>query len=233
MDVSELLGLLGKRAPDAALARVLGPDDLRALGAPNAGLGTGAPQLQKMRHSHHMLARLIAEGKRPQEISLITGYDPAYISNISNNDPVFKDLVSHYSKEVEQVFVSVHERLAVLSINTVDELRDRLDTAPESFTNRELMELGELTLDRSGAGPSSTVNSKQTLTLVTPDVIAMLKQEIASRSNGKVLPHDQRPKISHVIEHEPLAESNPARGESEGTGLRTTSGQVLEKDPPV
>ena len=53
----------------------------------------GAAKLKKIRSSHHEAARLVALGKEPSEISLITGYTPARVIQLKH-DPAFLELSS-------------------------------------------------------------------------------------------------------------------------------------------
>lgn len=202
----------------ACYKRDLNQSDIRALwDLPNGALESTTGTLVKLRFQHHALARLIAEGRPDTESSLITGYDPARIS-ILKRDPAFSSLVQYYKEQVKEVFVNVHERLAALGLNTVEELMQRLDETPDSFTNRELMELAALGLDRSGVGPSSRVDHNHKHSL-SPDVLQRLKDELASRTVGAVraLPSNSPGSGSGVIiEHEPLAGTETPTG-SEGT----------------
>lgn len=146
------------------VVRELGEGDLPALQAPQA-LGSTAPALVAIRNTHHMLARLLAEGRKPQECSLITGHSASRIS-ILQNDPAFKDLVAYYRENVEAQYADVHARLAGLGMTAVEELQQRLEEEPEKFSAREVKEIAEFALDRSiapkktaggpgGGGPGS------------------------------------------------------------------------------
>lgn len=121
---------------------------------PEGGLKSETNQVLKIRNTHHALARLLAEGRKQVEVSSITGYSPSYISSIQN-DPAFKNLIAYYKSQVEETFVSVHERLAALSMLSAEELQARLTENPDEFSVRELNELLSLTADRTGFGPQS------------------------------------------------------------------------------
>lgn len=114
--------------------------------------GTEIQPLAKLRHTHHMAARLLAEGRPPGEVALVTGYSNSRIS-ILQQDPAFAELVEYYRTQVTTAYVNVHERLAALGLATVDELQERLEADPESFKNRELMDLATMLLDRTVAPP--------------------------------------------------------------------------------
>jgi hypothetical protein len=134
----------GGRKPSVPLTvevvRELTPDDLPALEGATPSSGQ---RLLQIRNSHHALARLLAQGTKQEEASLITGYSPAYISTLKN-DPAFEELLSYYATQREQIFVDVLERMKSLGLSTLEELQHRLETEPEKWQRRELMELAEL-----------------------------------------------------------------------------------------
>jgi hypothetical protein len=140
-------------APRASLSfsRVLRTDDIPSILAPE-GTGFGVPALKRLKHSHHLIARLIAEGRPMVEISAITGTTQAWLSTLKA-DPAFQELVAYYQQMKEAVYVDVHQRLASLGLDTIEELQARLNENPDDFTKKELMALMELTLDRSVAPP--------------------------------------------------------------------------------
>jgi len=83
----------------AEVVAELTPEDLRALGQPK--LLPQAPRLQRLRESHHELARAIASGIRPSLAAEASGYSKTYVSVILG-DPAFQDLVAQYRGEVEE-----------------------------------------------------------------------------------------------------------------------------------
>lgn len=136
--------------------RSLVPSDLASLEAgdsPAAPPGQGG--ILHIRYAHHQLARLlVTEGAALAEISLLTGYSPAYISNLKN-DPAFKELLAHYESQKELKFIDVLDRMKTLGLSVLDELQRRLEDDPEGFKKSELMSLADLTLLRSRAGHGS------------------------------------------------------------------------------
>lgn len=139
----------GKRSEPlfAAYERDLNAGDVELILAPPPKGITTKP-LAKLRSTHHFLARLLAEGRKNEECSVITGYSPSRIS-ILKNDPAFQELLSYYATQTEVRYLDVHERLAALGMSTIEELQERLENDPGSLKNRELMELAEFALDRS------------------------------------------------------------------------------------
>jgi hypothetical protein len=107
----------------------------------------------RLRSTHHALARLIAQGVKIPEAAAATGHTPARINFLIRNDRGFGELVAHYREAAKEHCVDVQARLALLGTSAAEALLERLDEAPEGFTNNELMKLAELTLDRSVAPP--------------------------------------------------------------------------------
>ena len=113
-------------------------------------VGVAIKPLTRIRNTHHALARLVAEGRKHVEITAITGTSMSRLS-VLLGDPAFRELVNYYSEQKEAVYLDVHQRLANLGMAAVEELQERLEEDATVFSNRELMELGELMLDRSVA----------------------------------------------------------------------------------
>lgn len=103
------------------------------------------PRLKQLRHAHHQLARLLASGQDQNEIALITGYSPCYISTIKN-DPQFAELMATYAGQRQLAFVDVLERMKSLGLSCMEELQERIADDAGSWSNREMMELAELLL---------------------------------------------------------------------------------------
>lgn len=161
--------------------------------------------LSSLRTQHHQLARLLADGKSNEEVSLITGYSPIYISRLKTQDKAFKDLIKHYEQQKGEVYIDFHARLAMLGLNSLEELQERLASSPGSFSNRELVELCEMSFDRGGYGPSSTV--KASVAVLTPEVLHALKAEASKRSLGNVRLISQaslRPEVGDADSRESL-----------------------------
>lgn len=145
----------GRRASFTAdFVRELTADDLPAILGGGPAAPNSVPALQRIRYQHHQIARLVVEGRKGEEISAITGFSPSWISTLKH-DPAFRELLAYYEAQKEAVFVDVHQRLATLGLATVEELQERLASDPDSFSNKALMELAELVLDRSVAPPKN------------------------------------------------------------------------------
>ncbi len=141
-------GKAGSREPLVVQAvRGLTEADLPAIANPPV-IGSAKPNIAALRHSHHRLAQLLAEGKEQQEVSLLTGYSQSYISTIQR-DPAFADLTTYYTSQRDTVFIDAAERMKVLGLDAAEKLQERLHDQATEFSNRELMEVIELAL-----GPS-------------------------------------------------------------------------------
>lgn len=148
-----------------AIERPLTPADLATLA--NRSAAPTGQRLLRIRHSHHLLAQCMARGAKPAEAAAITGYDTAYISALQG-DPAFEELLTHYAGVAEDIFVDVMERMKALGISALDELVHRLESEPEEFARRELMELAELMLvkpHKMAAGTGAAAPGSGALTI--------------------------------------------------------------------
>lgn len=147
----------GRRVPAepllAEIVRELGEADLPELVAPPP-VGSQTSALARLSHSHHALARALAEGRSAVEAGLIAGYSVSRVS-ILQRDPAFAELLAHYGAQRELQHIDVLERLRILGLNSVEELQARLEENPNAFSPRELMELTELALIKGRQAPGS------------------------------------------------------------------------------
>ena len=123
-------------------------DDLTLLAQPAVAKG---PVIQRLRNSHHRIARMLAEGdKTIIAVSEASGYSPSRISALQS-DPSFKELVEYYRGKIEEQYLDVHGQLADLGMDMFDEIRHRLDQDPEQFTITQLLTIGEKLLNKTVA----------------------------------------------------------------------------------
>lgn len=121
-------------------------------------LPTTESQFYRIRGTHHRLAQLVAMGAKDVDAGRVTGFSPAYITNLKKS-PAFQELISHYSTVAEEVFVDFVERAKDLSIDMMDRLREMLEESPEKFSPRTLVESIGILGDRAGFAPTQkTVN---------------------------------------------------------------------------
>lgn len=143
------LGSARGRRPGTELSveivRSLSEEDIPALLSPPP-VQAGPQTLLQVRHSHHQLAQLISSGTvSDSEAGLMVGYSPAYISTL-RGDPAFEELLAQYSAQRAQVFVDTVERMRGLGLRFLEELESRLESAPEAWTRREILEAADLLL---------------------------------------------------------------------------------------
>jgi len=190
-------------------------------------LGTGAQIVKKLRHSHHGLAKLLTDGVKEAECSVITGYSGPYIS-IIKHDPAFAELIAHYQSEKHEIYLDVHQRLSSVALDAVEEIQERLADEPENITMRELKEIVEMGMDRSGFGPTSSVKHSGAIALVDASTIQQIKDDVKSRQLGGLrpllAPPSQRTEMGSSVIEGTLAETTePARGEGQRTDIPAES----------
>lgn len=136
-----------------AFVRELGPGDREELENPRPqsipkGYNGAEGGLRKMRHSHHLLARVLATGARPEKASLLSGYATSTIY-VLQTDPTFQTLIEHYKDQTMADLAEVRARAEALGLSFLDEVQDRFDSAPESFETKELHKMAMDLLDRT------------------------------------------------------------------------------------
>lgn len=120
------------------------------------------PRLQKIRDSHHVVARLLASGLSTSEAAARVGYTATRIS-VLRSDPAFEDLVAKYrDTDTEAWLKSRDDYYEVATSNMLKAERmiaDRIDDAIDSAEPLPLRDLLTLTSDRAdrfGYGKRST-----------------------------------------------------------------------------
>lgn len=150
------LNVVGRTAAPL-LANVVGEltkEDLEALQTEGA---TKAPGIKKLRERHHALAKALVDGIPDGEAGIICGYTPSRVS-ILKADPTFQELLKFYEVSKHDRYLELHDKIANLGEDVVDEITERLEEAPEEISIGQLIEISKMALDRSGHGPSTTSN---------------------------------------------------------------------------
>lgn len=146
-------GRKGSPVAPPQFLRDLLPEDIQLLAEPPAeGSLAPVPAIRRMRQSHHLVARLFAEGRKAVEISQITGKSQSWLSTLQR-DPAFEELIAYYGGQVEKVYTNVHERLATVGLTALEEIQERLDDdeASAEMSLLELQRIVEMAFDRSVA----------------------------------------------------------------------------------
>lgn len=186
----------GGRRPSAELVieivRPLSEADLPKLTSPDP-IGSKPIPIATLRSSHHQLAQLLAQGRPDTEVALITGYSPSRIS-ILRADPSFSELLESYREIRNEIFVDTLERMKILGLSTLDELQERLESAPERWSNRELMEMADLMLVKpklaTPLGQSSALGGLSQPGNTTSAGVAIQVQFIRSETPPLTIEHE-------------------------------------------
>lgn len=140
----------------AAYVRDLTAADIALLGTERA---IQPRPIQRLRDSHHALARTLALGYGPNEASALTGYSVSRIS-ILQADPAFAELLAFYKDDASEEFLALKaqldQRMLATALTAESILRERLEEEPETLKAKELNEIAVNRADRLGYGPKST-----------------------------------------------------------------------------
>ena len=169
----------GRAAHPTSLEEVRPLDvaDLALLDAPRE---TKPRVIEKLRERHHSLARILASGASNNQASLLTGYDPARVS-VLRSDPAFSDLITHYQTLVDEKFVDQAVIWNGMTKDALLEIRDRLEDAPDEFSNDMLLKIATAGADRTGHGPSTTQNSNVNVVVGMADRMERARSRLADR----------------------------------------------------
>lgn len=169
---------------DVAFVRQLGLDEVSQIQLARATMPADlrAP-LVKIRQPHHMLAKLVSEGKPTVEISAITGYSPSRIATF-RHDPAFRELVAFYEEQAVMSHPDVVAQIRHITLTAAQEIQERLEEDPSKFSNKELRDLMAAGLDRTGHGPQSNVNMNVN---DTAKIIEQIRQQVELESRGRIV----------------------------------------------
>lgn len=160
-------------------------------------------QLRKLRDSHHKIAKLLADGLDPAEVSMISGYSMNRIY-VLGNDPTFKELVSFYRENKDKEYTDFHQRMASFATDAVQELHARLDEEPDKMTNEFLADIVKTLADRTGHAPvSKSINVDVKANLA--DRLSRARQRVASYTEGQTVEE------ATVVEYLPPGSAIPSQ----------------------
>jgi hypothetical protein len=143
---------------------------------------SSAPVTKKLRANHHAIARLLAAGVRPVEISERLGMSPTTISILQKN-PAFQELLLVYQNEAKEATFDLRERLVVLAKVSTERLLEILTESEDidpDFLRKTVTDL----LDRTGYPAVRQVNSLTATAKLTSDDIERIKEKYAAEKNG-------------------------------------------------
>lgn len=155
----EALALAGARAPSepCEVLREITEEDLPLLRAEltehnwgRARAQSGVGVLTALRMGHQQLAQMLASGLAPQEAAWATGRSISSVQSLLA-DPAFQELLAYYAENQRERDFNAFERLVTLGGTAMGVLQERLEENPDKFTNNELRQLMEASMDRSAA----------------------------------------------------------------------------------
>lgn len=161
---------------------------------------------QKLRDSHHMIARLAAAGLRPFEIEQKTTYSQARIVHLLES-PAMKELVAQYRLKVDQAFVEGTDQFFQLATRNMlaaerhiaDHIAE-LDDEGELLPVRTALAISRDAADRFGYG-------KKTQNLnINVDFAAQLERAIARSGKSPVI---DSVAVPGALRQLPVASSSP------------------------
>lgn len=137
--------------------RPITKDDLQGLREPAARY-----RIQRLRDSHHNMARLFALGLSNSEVAARTGFS-LQTTCLYHNDPAIKELIEHYRGQVTDAWrESVDNYMELATQNMIKaerQISDKLDAADEAgelLPTRELIAISRDAADRFGYGKKTT-----------------------------------------------------------------------------
>jgi len=139
----------------AGPVRDLTEDEVEARNAPVV--------LKRIRDSHLTVARLLAHGLTPIQVALQTGYAVSRIS-VLQRDPTFIELLDFFRLKEEEARSDFNARLQLVAEDATQELHERMQDAPETFSNAELLDVAKTYIDRAGFAPIQRSVTKTTVT---------------------------------------------------------------------
>jgi DNA-directed RNA polymerase subunit L len=122
---------------------------------PKAPSRANVSSIVKLRDTHHALARALAMGMTQTEAAEVAGYSVARVS-LLGDDPAFQELIAHYRGIKDEAFRDFHKQAASLSLDMLEELRDRFETQTDKMGNEFLIDTVTKLADRTGHGPRTT-----------------------------------------------------------------------------
>jgi len=111
-----------------------------------SGVGT----LTALRMGHQQLAQMLASGMDPKEAAWACGRSVAGVQSLLS-DPAFQELLAYYTENQRERDFNAFERLVTLGGTAMGVLQERLEENPDKFSNNELRQLMEASMDRSAA----------------------------------------------------------------------------------
>lgn len=143
--------------------RELTPEDLTAKKVPATVVRR---DLDQVRAIHHAQARMLAQGLKVGMVAASLGTSRATLESLLQ-DPTFQDLVSYYRDQLDVVYISMHDKAALVARMALGELQERLEVTPSKFSDNQLRELAIAMMDRTELPPKASANQATTAPVIT------------------------------------------------------------------
>lgn len=178
---------------------------------------------QRLRDSHHRVARLAATGMKTSEIAQRTGYSANRISSLLQS-PAMQELIARFRDKINEAFIASQDEyyeLATANMLAAERhIRDKideLDEAGELLPVNIALKISRDAADRFGYG------KHQTNTNVNMDFAKMLESAIA---------RSKRARDPRVIEGEPVGAGDETRSAIEASSLPSPAPALAEDTAP-
>jgi hypothetical protein len=123
-----------------------------------------APTLKRLRDSHHAVARLLAHGLTPFQVSLQTGYSPSRISTLQV-DPAFQELREFYRRNADAVAQEFEAKMQLVAQDAAQRIHEMVQD-DEIESPALLNEIFKTFADRAGFAPvQRSVNKNMNLNI--------------------------------------------------------------------
>lgn len=175
---------------------------------------------QRIRDSHHMIARLSAAGLRPFQVALKTGYSDVRVVQLLAS-PAMQELVARYREKVDQSFMeNVDEFFQAATSNMLLSERMIADQLAAADESGELPSLRTLDAISQGRADRFGYGKKTQQTNINVDFAAALEKAIdrsgkrsaleGNATAGALTPHNvQRPSPERSLHPTTEAPSPP------------------------
>lgn len=154
---------------------------VRAVAADETPPAGRAPQIKALRDSHHSVARLLARGLPPAEVSHITGYALSRISSLQR-DPTFGELLQHYRYETRDARRDIEALYLGIATDFAQHAHDRLLDEPESVSVADAVDAFKVFADRGGMAPTSRSINKNLNVNIGARLDALSREPVEDRS---------------------------------------------------
>lgn len=116
-------------------------------------------RLKSLRDSHHAVAKLLAAGLTPLQVSLQTGYSPSRISSLQL-DPTFQDLLEQYRAHDDEIAAEVEKQFLLVAKDAMQAIHEEMLDNPEEIPASVKLDIFKAFADRAGFAPVQRSISK-------------------------------------------------------------------------